>query len=74
MQNFVINALRHQRLVHVQMPSRVGDFNSDQRLTASKVSTLICWLVTPAEPGGDQRLTASKVSTPNFNLDGELPK
>ena len=36
----VINALRHQRLVHDDTVDFTGVASSDQRLTASKVSTL----------------------------------
>ncbi len=36
----VINALRHQRLVHLNKQAKKNETFSDQRLTASKVSTL----------------------------------
>ena len=35
----VINALRHQRLVHLSLTSLIAWYSCDQRLTASKVST-----------------------------------
>ena len=38
-QESVINALRHQRLVHWHMTQAIASNRRDQRLTASKVST-----------------------------------
>ncbi len=60
----MINALRHQRLVHTKKRYReTAPSTCDQRLTASKVSTLAGIGLLAGKTLCDQRLTASKVST-----------
>ena len=59
----MINALRHQRLVHRYEIERHPQAGGDQRLTASKVSTPELIEETNPDVPSDQRLTASKVST-----------
>ncbi len=66
--NNVINALRHQRLVHTLSLNIIFLPLCDQRLTASKVSTLECFCLISFFQIRDQRLTASKVSTQSFGL------
>ena len=61
----MINALRHQRLVHNSIIFYLTILRCDQRLTASKVSTHEQFFSATPLPKCDQRLTASKVSTPS---------
>ena len=68
----MINALRHQRLVHSKFSAIASPkLASDQRLTASKVSTHFLHCPIVVSDFRDQRLTASKVST---LFDFEQPK
>ena len=67
----MINALRHQRLVHIASFWDYYYFGGDQRLTASKVSTL----ARPAqEIAGDYVINALRHQRLVHNLSLVLPR